>query len=464
MKINIGQKEIIHFIGIGGIGMSGLAQIMKVMGFKVQGSDISLNRNIENCKDLGIKFFIGQKKKNIKDATILVKSSAIKGNNPEVKEAKKRKLPIYERVEMLSNIVSLKKNIIISGSHGKTTTTSLVSKILLESKLDPTIINGGVINSIKNNAKLGKGDWAVLEADESDGSFLKLPINYSIVTNIDKEHIDYYKNFKNLEKSFIKFINKTPPIGKCIICIDDKNVKKIKKKIKIKNILTYGFSKNSDYQIIKPKYNLRKCKFDLIVKNFLGKKMVIKNIVLNLIGKHNILNSVAAICVCLNLGIKIKIIKKALFKFSGVQRRMTKLFEKNENEFYDDYAHHPTEIHSVLEGVKKVSNKKKITSVFQPHRFSRVNLLKNEFSKSFKFSDRVILCPIYAAGEKISKKIDLLSFAKLISVNSNVDVIIVKNEENLKNYFKKNLVQKEIIIGMGAGSISSWMKNLKEFV
>ncbi len=464
MKINIGQKEIIHFIGIGGIGMSGLAQIMKVMGFKVQGSDISLNRNIENCKDLGIKFFIGQKKKNIKDATILVKSSAIKGNNPEVKEAKKRKLPIYERVEMLSNIVSLKKNIIISGSHGKTTTTSLVSKILLESKLDPTIINGGVINSIKNNAKLGKGDWAVLEADESDGSFLKLPINYSIVTNIDKEHIDYYKNFKNLEKSFIKFINKTPPIGKCIICIDDKNVKKLKKKIKIKNILTYGFSKNSDYQIIKPKYNLRKCKFDLIVKNFLGKKMVIKNIVLNLIGKHNILNSVAAICVCLNLGIKIKIIKKALFKFSGVQRRMTKLFEKNENEFYDDYAHHPTEIHSVLEGVKKVSNKKKITSVFQPHRFSRVNLLKNEFSKSFKFSDRVILCPIYAAGEKISKKIDLLSFAKLISVNSNVDVIIVKNEENLKNYFKKNLVQKEIIIGMGAGSISSWMKNLKEFV
>ena len=165
--------------------------------------------------------------------------------------------------------------------------------------------------------------------------------------------------------------------------------------------------------------------------------MVIKNIVLNLIGKHNILNSVAAICVCLNLGIKIKIIKKALFKFSGVQRRMTKLFEKNENEFYDDYAHHPTEIHSVLEGVKKVSNKKKITSVFQPHRFSRVNLLKNEFSKSFKFSDRVILCPIYAAGEKISKKIDLLSFAKLISVNSNVDVIIVKNEENSKNYFKK---------------------------
>ncbi len=365
---------------------------------------------------------------------------------------------------MLSNIVSLKKNIIISGSHGKTTTTSLVSKILLESKLDPTIINGGVINSIKNNAKLGKGEWAVLEADESDGSFLKLPINYSIVTNIDKEHIDFYKNYKNLENCFVKFINKTPPIGKCLICIDDKNIKKLKKKIKTKNILTYGFSLNSDYQIIRPKYNIKNCKFDLIVKNFLGKKIIIKNIVLNLIGKHNILNSVAAISVCLNLGIKIKIIKKALSKFTGVQRRMTKIFEKNENEFYDDYAHHPTEIYSVLEGIKKVANNKKITSVFQPHRFSRVNSLKNEFSKSFKFSDRVMLCPVYAAGEKKIKNFDIIKFGRMISLNSNVDVILVKDEENLKNYFKKNLIKNEIIIGMGAGTISNWIRNLKQIL
>ena len=462
MKISLGQKEIIHFIGMGGIGMSGLAQIMKIMGFKVQGSDISMNRNIENCKKLGIKFFKGQKKKNIKDATILVKSSAIKSNNLEVREAKRRKLPIYERVEILSNIVSLKKNIIVSGSHGKTTTTSLVSKILLKSRLDPTIINGGVINSIKNNAKHGKGDWAVLEADESDGSFLKLPINYSIVTNIDKEHIEYYKSYKNLENCFIKFINKTPPIGKCIICIDDKNIKKLKNKIKTKNILTYGFSSSSDYQIIKPEYNIKNCKFDLIVKNFLGKKITIKNIVLNLIGKHNILNSVAAISVCLNLGIKIKVIKKALSKFTGVQRRMTKIFEKNENEFYDDYAHHPTEIYSVLEGIKKVANNKKITSIFQPHRFSRVNLLKKEFSKSFKFSDRVILCPVYAAGEKNNKKFDLIKFGKMISSNSNVDVIIINNEENFKNFFKKHLIRNEIIIGMGAGSISNWMRNLEQ--
>ncbi len=365
---------------------------------------------------------------------------------------------------MLSNIVSLKKNIIISGSHGKTTTTSLVSKILLESRLDPTIINGGVINSINNNAKLGKGDWAVLEADESDGSFLKLPINYSIVTNIDYEHVDFYGNYKNLENCFIKFINKTPPIGKCILCIDDKNIKKLKKKIKTKNILTYGFSPASDYQIVKSTYNLNNCKFDLIVKNFSGKKVIIKNIFVNLIGKHNILNSVAAIAVCLNLGIKIKIIKKALLKFTGVQRRMTKIFEKNKNEFYDDYAHHPTEIFSVLEGIKKVANKKKITSVFQPHRFSRINMLKKEFSKSFKFSDRVVLCPVYAAGEKNDKNFNLLKFGRMISINSNVDVIIVKDENNLKNYIKKNIIKNEIIIGMGAGSISSWMRNLKHFL
>ena len=462
MKINIGQREIIHFIGMGGIGMSGLAQIMKIMGFKVQGSDISMNKNIENCKALGIRFFLGQKKKNIRNATIFVKSSAIRSNNQEIREAKKRKLPIYERVEILANIVSLKKNIIISGSHGKTTTTSLVSKILLESKLDPTIINGGVINSIKNNAKHGKGEWAVLEADESDGSFLKLPINYSIVTNIDKEHIDYYKNYKNLENSFLQFINKTPPIGKCILCIDDKNIKKLRKKIKTKNILTYGFTSFADYQIVKPKYNISNCKFDLLVKNFLGKKKIFKNIIVNLIGKHNILNSVAAISVCLNLGIKIETIKSALFKFTGVQRRMTKIFEKNKNEFYDDYAHHPTEINSVLEGIKKVAYKKKITSVFQPHRFSRVNLLKKEFSKSFKFSDRVILCPVYAAGEKKTNNFNLINFGKMISLNSGVEVIIIKNEKDFKNFFKKNLIKNEIIIGMGAGSISHWMRDLKK--
>ena len=460
-KIRIAEKEIIHFIGVGGIGMSGLAQVMKTMGFKIQGSDQNKNKNIQNCLKAGIKVFIGHAKKNIKSATILVKSSAIKDNNVEIKEAKKKKIPIYSRAEVLANVVALKKNIIITGSHGKTTTTSLVAKILSDQKLDPTIINGGVINSFNSNAKLGKGDWAILEADESDGSFLKLPINYSIVTNIDLEHLDYYKNYKNLENAFIQFINKTPPIGKSLICIDNKNIKKILNKIKNKNILTYGFNKEANYLISNPRYNTTHSLFDLNYKNLNNKKVAIKNINLKLIGEHNVLNASAAIAVSINLGIKIDIIKKALRDFSGVQRRMTKVFIKNKNEFFDDYAHHPTEISSILDGVDKVYNNRKIITVFEPHRYSRIKSLKNAFSKSFVKSDLVLICPIYAAGEKKNSSFSLLNFAKLISKNSKTQTVLVKNQKELSNYFKKNLVSNEIIIGMGAGSISQWMKELK---
>jgi len=460
-KINLGQKDLIHFVGIGGIGMSGLAQIMKNMGFRVQGSDLNKNKNTISCSKLGIKIFIGHSPSNIKKVNILVKSTAIKNTNSEIKFAKKNKIPIYSRAEVLADVVSLKKNIIITGSHGKTTTTSLVAKILSDQKLDPTIINGGVINSLKSNAKLGKGEWAILEADESDGSFLKLPINYSIVTNIDYEHIDYYKNYKNLENSFIEFLNKTPPTGKAIICIDSKNVKQILGKIKNKNILTYGENKEANYIISKIKYNYDSTSFDLSFKNREKIEKNIKNINVKLLGKHNALNAAAAFIVCLNLGADQNIIKKSLKNFSGVQRRMTKVFSKNKNDFYDDYAHHPTEISSILEGVRNVSDKRKIISVFEPHRYTRVLSLKNEFSKCFLKSDLVITCPLYAAGEKKNLKFNLINFANLIAKNSKTQVIIVKNEIELIKYFKKNLISDEIIIGMGAGAISKWMMKLK---
>ena len=460
-KISLGQKDNIHFVGIGGIGMSGLAQVMKNMGFKIQGSDQSKNKNIISCSKLGIKIFIGHSSNNVKRATIVVKSTAIKNNNTELKYAKKNKIPIYSRAEVLADAVSLKKNIIITGSHGKTTTTSLVAKILSDQKLDPTIINGGVINSFKSNAKLGKGDWAILEADESDGSFLKLPINYSIVTNIDYEHLDYYKNYKNLENSFIEFINKTPPTGKAIICLDSSNIKKILNKIKNKNIVTYGENKKADYQIKKIKYNSDSTNFNLIFKDKDKKRKLIKNITVKLLGKHNVLNAAAAFIVCLNLGANLNIAKKSLKKFSGVQRRMTKVFTKNKNDFYDDYAHHPTEISSILEGVHNVNPKKKIISVFEPHRYSRVISLKNQFSKCFSKSDVVIICPLYAAGERKNFKFDLIKFANLIAKNSNTQVIVIKNEIELSMYLRKNLISNEIIIGMGAGSISKWMTGLK---
>ena len=460
-KINLGQKDIIHFVGVGGIGMSGLAQIMKNMGFNVQGSDLNKNKNTISCSKIGIKIFIGHSPRNIKKATIVVKSTAIKNNNLELKYAKKNKVPIFSRAEILADVVSLKKNIIITGSHGKTTTTSLVAKILSDQKLDPTIINGGVINSFKSNAKLGKGDWAILEADESDGSFLKLPINYSIVTNIDNEHLDYYKNYKNLENSFLKFINKTPPTGKSIICIDNNNIRKISKRIKNKNILTYGENKKANYQIKKIKYNFESTIFNLTYKDKNRKIKNIDNINVRLLGKHNVLNAAAALIVCMNLGASINIIKKSLKNFTGVQRRMTKVFSKNKNDFYDDYAHHPTEINSILEGIKNVNSKRKIISIFEPHRYSRVMSLKTQFSKCFSKSDLVIICPLYAAGERKNLSFNLIKFSNLIAQNSNTQTIIIKNEMNLCNFLKKNLVNNEIVIGMGAGIISKWMRGLK---
>ena len=289
MKINIAINEIIHFIGIGGIGMSGLAQIMKNMGFKVQGSDSSASKNTDRLNELGIKVNIGHDKKN----------------NKELIESINRKLPIFKRGDMLANIVALKKNIVVSGSHGKTTTTSLIANILVEAGLDPTVINGGVINSFKNTAHLGKGEWAVIESDESDGSFLKLPITYSIVTNLDKEHLDYYGSFNKLKNSFLSFIEKTPSIGKSLICIDDNNLKSLLRKCKKANFLTYGFNKKSNYQIINTIKKINYSIFDLKIKLSNGKFSKIKNIKVNLLGDHNITNVTASIALALNIGIKI---------------------------------------------------------------------------------------------------------------------------------------------------------------
>ena len=460
-KTAIGLNERIHFIGIGGIGMSGLAQVMNTLGFKIQGSDISTSKNVERCKKIGIKIFSSHNKKNINNCTIVVKSSAIKNNNSEIIAAKKRKLTILKRAEMLAHVVSLKKNIVIAGSHGKTTTTSLISKILSEAKLDPTIINGGVINSLNSNARLGKSDWAVLESDESDGSFLNLPINYSVVTNIDKEHIDFYKNFNNLKNSFIKFLNKTPASGKAFVCIDDYQLKKIIPKINKKNFFTYGFSTRANFKIFNAIYKKNYSIFDLRISLPGVKKITIKKIKLNLIGSHNVLNSAASIALCLHIGISINVIKTSLKKFSGIQRRLTKVFKINGREFFDDYAHHPTEIQSVLKSIKITSDKKRrIIAVFQPHRYSRLKLLKNEFASSFKNSDLVILSPVYSAGEKIDKQYDEMNFAKLISRNSKVQVIMIKNEIDLRKFFIKNLLSNEIVICLGAGSISKWIREM----
>jgi len=463
MQLNINKKDKIHLIGIGGIGMSGIALILKQMGYDVQGSDISKNnKNLLNLKQNKVKLFSRHHKNNINHVNIVVISSAINKNNVELKAAFKKKILVIKRADMLAHIISLKKNIVISGSHGKTTITSLVSSILKDANFNPTIVNGGVINSLKTNATLGSGEWSVIEADESDGSFLKFNNTIAIVSNIDREHMDYYKNFQNLQNQFSLFLDKTPLFGKNIICLDDVNLKNIKKKSLKQNFLTYGFNTSSNFVPQNIVFQNMKIYFDLKVN--LKKKFTIKNIKLNLMGKHNVLNATAALIAGITLGISIKKIKKTLESFLGVQRRLTCVFQDKNKLIFDDYAHHPTEIKAVLDACRNNFNKQKIISIFQPHRFSRVKSLYKEFTECFVKSDLVILCPIYSAGEK-KQKFDLEVFAKKISYNSKSEVIIIKNEENLNTFLKNNTHKKEIIIAMGAGSISQWIRNIsKNFI
>jgi UDP-N-acetylmuramate--alanine ligase len=464
MKIELAKTEVIHFVGIGGIGMSGLSLIMKGMGFNVQGSDISNNKNIDRLKKNKINISIKHSKKNIQKATILVISSAIKKNNPEVIQAKIKQLPIYRRGEMLAHIVSLTKNIVVTGSHGKTTTTSLLAAIFSKTNLDPTIINGGVLNSLKNSAKLGKSDWCILEADESDGSFIHVPPTYSIITNIDREHMDFYKSLNDLKNLFIKFIYKVPSFGKSFICIDDKNNVELLKKLKIKNYYTYGTNPKSQFHIKKIKQLKEFSQFNLSIKLPGKKNIIINKIKIPLLGTHNIRNSTAAAAVASTIGISGAIIKRGLKEFKGVQRRFNKIFTYRETSFYDDYAHHPTEIKEVLNGVSAVYKKHQIICVFQPHRISRLKDLRKEFSLSFKKADVVILCPVYAAGERIKLGFDYSDFAKEIIKNSNVKLFLVNNQYELAKFIKGNIYGKEIVIGMGAGSISAWMRELPKLI
>ena len=464
MKIELAKNEIIHFVGIGGIGMSGLSLIMKGKGFKVQGSDISLNKNIDRLKKEKIKIFIGHKKKNLKKATIIVISSAIKKNNPELREAKLKKLPIIKRGQMLAHIVSLMKNIVVAGSHGKTTTTSLVAAIFQRTNLDPTIINGGVINSIRNSAKLGRSDWSILEADESDGSFVHIPPTYSIITNIDREHMDFYKTEKDLKNYFIRFIEKAPSFGKSFICIDDKINCEILKNLNSQNIYTYGKNIKSNFLIQNIKQNKTYTEFDLKINLPNKKQRFVKKIKIPLLGIHNVRNAVAASAVAITVGISIKNIKEGLLNFKGVQRRFNKIFSYNNVDFYDDYAHHPTEIKFVLDGVSKVYKNYEKVCIFQPHRISRLKDLRKNFSFAFKDADTVVLCPIYTAGEKIKLGFNYLNFAKEIIKNSKVNLFLVNNEFQLAKFLKNNVYGKKIVIGMGAGTISNWMRNLPNLI
>ena len=328
----------------------------------------------------------------------------------------------------------------------------------------PTIINGGVINAIKNTAKLGTSDWSILEADESDGSFIHISPTYAIITNIDREHMDFYKSMNDLKNYFSRFVNKVPSFGKSFICSDDKINNELIKSLKNKNFYTYGQKNGSNLRIINIRQNKLYSQFDININFSNEENQIIKNIKIPLLGIHNIRNAVGSIGVALSLGIPVKNIKRGLKNFKGVERRFNKVFTYNNVDVYDDYAHHPTEIKVVLEGIKKVFSTHEKICVFQPHRISRLKDLKKEFSLAFKDADIVILCPIYTAGEKIKLGFSYESFAKLLIKNSRVKLIMIENKFELAKYLKNSMYGKKLIVGMGAGSISSWIRDLPKLI
>ena len=449
----LNKTDIIHIIGIGGIGMSGIAEIMSKMGYRVQGSDANKSNNTKRLEKKNIKVFIGHKKSNVKRADIVFFSTAIKNSNIEMISARENNIPTLPRFKILSHLMRLKKGIAISGSHGKTTTTTMVSSIFMHQNLKPTIINGGIINEIGTNTKLGTGEWMVVEADESDGTFLKLPATISAITNIDKEHLDYYKSFSILKKSFKKFITQVPFYGFSVVCNDDPYLKKLITDIKSTSIIKYGFSKNSDIRALNVRVKNDSVVFDVENNLLKNNKKIIKNYQLPMLGSYNILNALVGIAISLKLKLPQQKTKKALKNFDGVARRFTKIDRINNNLFIDDYAHHPTEIDSVLSAAKQSQSLNNIIAVFQPHRYSRVLTLKKEFSKCFKKANTVLVLDIYAAGEKNYTSFKIKTLVNLIKYNSKTDTHYIESIDLVSKFL--NAGKRNLVIFMGAGDISS---------
>ena len=443
----------IHFVGIGGIGMSGIAELMLDIGYKIQGSDIDINSNIERLIKRGIKFYKGHKKTNITNVSAVVFSSAIKKNNIELIECEKLAIPLISRADMLAELMKFKKSIAVAGSHGKTTTTSLVGSIFDNAKFDPTIVNGGIINSYSKNNRFGKGEWMIVEADESDGSFLRLPHQINIITNIDIEHLDFYKSKKNLLTAFKEFINNLPFYGYSIICIDNINSKKIYKDIKTRKIITYSKNQNSDFKYKIIKKNIDSTSFSIFIKKGVIDGIEGKfNFNTTLLGDHNIANATGAIIVSLIAKIPLKIIKNSLTNFQGVKRRFSFIGNIKKARIYDDYAHHPTEIKASYEIAKQLSVKK-IIIVFQPHRYSRTNILLNDFIKVLQKIDILYILDIYAAGEKPIKNINSLNLVKKLN-KKNKKVFYCNKKNNLYSTLEPYFNGENIIVFMGAGSIT----------
>ncbi len=450
----------IHFVGIGGIGMSGIAEILHNLGYAVQGSDIAESANVLRLRGLGIDISIGHDGANLKEAEVIVISSAVKSDNPEVIEARARLIPVVPRAEMLAEIMRLKWGIAVAGTHGKTTTTSIVAAVMDAGQFDPTVINGGIINAYGTNARLGDGDWIVVEADESDGTFMKLPATIAVVTNIDPEHLDHYGDFDTLKAAFVTFVQNIPFYGFATMCIDDPEVQALISAVSDRRIVTYGLSPQADIRATDISADPTGSHFNVIVSNRITATSVdLGTFTMPMVGDHNIRNALAAIAIAQEMGVEPDILKRALMNFSGVKRRFTRTGVVNDVTIVDDYGHHPVEIAAVL-AAARTSTRRNVIAVVQPHRYSRVSDLFDEFCTCFNDADTVIVAEIYAAGEAPMPGIDRDTLVDGIRARGHRHVVPLEDADSLASLVADLVKPDDFVICLGAGNITAWANDL----
>ena len=453
----------IHFIGIGGIGMSGIAEVMHNLGYKVQGSDIAESYVVEGLRKRGIPVMIGHKAENLGDAAVVVTSTAIKRGNPEVDLALENRVPVVRRAEMLAELMRLKSTVAVAGTHGKTTTTSMIAAMLDAGGIDPTVINGGIINNYGSNARLGDSEWMVVEADESDGSFLRLDGTIAVVTNIDPEHLDHYGSFDRVKDAFVEFVQNVPFYGAAILCLDHPEVQAILPRVKDRRVVTYGFSAQADVRgdnvVSIPGGN----RFDVTVRERDGSTRQITGIELPMPGRHNVQNAIAAIAVGLQMGMADADIVTGFAKFGGVKRRFTKVGEVDGVTIIDDYGHHPVEIRAVLAAARE-GVKNRIIAVVQPHRYSRLGDLMDEFQQAFNDADIVYVAPVYAAGEEPVEGVNAEALASGLKQRGHRQARTITGPDELADLLAADAQDGDMVICLGAGDITKWAAGLADAI
>jgi len=452
----------IHFVGIGGIGMSGIAEVLINLGYEVQGSDASENANVKRLREKGAKVFIGHSADHLGNAEVVVVSTAIRRDNLELAGARERRIPVVRRAEMLAELMRLRQCVAVAGTHGKTTTTSMVATLLDAGGFDPTVVNGGIINAYGTNARVGEGEWMVVEADESDGTFLKLPADVAVVTNIDPEHLDHFKTFDAIKDAFRTLIENLPFYGFAVMCLDHPTVQELVGKIEDRRVITYGENPQADVRLLDVDLAGGECKFNVLIRDRkTASATYLEGLVLPMPGHHNALNATAAIAVAYELGMSGDAIRTALSQFGGVKRRFTRTGEWNGAQIFDDYGHHPVEIAAVLRAAR-ASTKGQVIAVVQPHRYSRLQTLFEPFSSCFNDADAVLVADVYAAGEKPIEGFDRDSLVAAIKAHGHRRALALNSPEDVPALVRDIAKPGDYIVFLGAGNITQWAYALPE--